>query len=249
MKSIVVANWKMNPASMKEAKRLFEATKKAIDIAKKVTLIVAPPALFLRELSTTYKGKKLSFASQNVHFELDGAHTGEVSLPQVVDAKVSYVLIGHAERRAMGETNEDTAKKVTAAISAKIMPILCVGETIRSSDGEHFNFVRAQLMTALAGVAPAKLGKILIAYEPVWAIGAPKPMTPRDMHEMTIFIRKAIVDQHGQAGMNIRILYGGSIDETNASTMVMEGDVHGLLVGRVSTDAKKLASLIQSLNV
>jgi triosephosphate isomerase len=249
MKSIVVANWKMNPSTMKEAKKLFEATKKAADISKNVTIIVAPPALFLRELSSVYKGKKLSFAIQNAHFERDGAHTGENSLAQAADAKAQYVLVGHAERRAAGETNEDTGKKVVAALALKLTPILCVGETVRSHDGEHFDHVREQLAVALAQVPPAKLNKILIAYEPVWAIGASTPMTPRDMHEMTIFIRKAIVDQHGQSGMNIRILYGGSIDETNALNMVRDGDVHGLLVGRASTDVKKFASLVQSLNI
>lgn len=248
MKSIVVANWKMNPASIKEAKKLFDATKKAADIGKNVSIIVAPPAIFLRELSGAYKGKKLSFALQNAHFERDGAHTGENSLAQGADAKAQYVLVGHAERRASGETNEDTAKKVTAALALKLTPILCVGETKRSHDGEHFDFVREQLAAALAHVQPAKLGKILIAYEPVWAIGAASPMTPRDMHEMTIFIRKSIVDSFGQAGMNIRILYGGSIDETTAYDMVRDGDVFGLLVGRASTDAKKFTSLVRSLN-
>lgn len=249
MKSIVIANWKMNPSTMKEAKKLFEATKKAAEGSKNVTIIVAPPALFLRELRVGYKGKKLSFAMQNAHFDRDGAHTGETSLAQAADAKVQYVIIGHAERRAAGETNEDTAKKMAAALAHKITPILCVGETTRSHDGEHFDHVREQLAVGLSEVPAAKLGKILIAYEPVWAIGASSPMTPRDMHEMTIFIRKAIVDSLGQAGMNIRILYGGSIDETNALNMVREGDVHGLLVGRASTDAKKFASLIQSLSI
>ena len=249
MKSIVVANWKMNPGSMKEAKKLFEATKKAADVSRNVTIIVAPPAIFLRELSGAYKGKKLSFAIQNAHFDQDGAHTGENSLAQAADAKAQYVIVGHAERRAAGETNEDTEKKVVAALAQKMTPILCVGETTRSHDGEHFDYVREQLAVALSQVPPAKLSKILIAYEPVWAIGAVAPMTPRDMHEMNIFIRKAIVDQHGQAGMNIRILYGGSIDETNALNIVRDGDVHGLLVGRASTDAKKFASLVQSLNV
>ena len=164
MKSIVVANWKMNPASMKEAKKLFEATKKAAESAKNVSIIVAPPALFLRELAAGYKGKKIAFAVQNVSAERDGAHTGENSLLQVADAKVSYVIVGHAERRAAGETNEDAGKKVAAALALKMTPILCVGETTRSANGEHFEYVREQLATALAQVPPAKLSKILIAY-------------------------------------------------------------------------------------
>ncbi|MDB5238334.1 MAG: triosephosphate isomerase, triosephosphate isomerase [Candidatus Kaiserbacteria bacterium] len=248
MKSIVVANWKMNPVSMKEAKKLFDATKKAADGAKNVTVIVAPPALFLRELRGAYKGKKLSFALQNAHFEQSGAYTGENSLTQADDAKIEYVIVGHAERRAAGETNEDTGKKVSAALALKMTPILCVGEATRSHNGEHFDFVREQLATALAQVPPAKLGKLLIAYEPVWAIGASTPMAPRDMHEMGIFIRKAIVDQHGQAGMNIRILYGGSIDATNAVEMLHEGDVMGFVLGRASYDAQKFSLLMKVLS-
>jgi triosephosphate isomerase len=247
MKSFVVANWKMNPASMREASRLFESTKKAAEAAKDVSVVVAPPSIFLRQLSMSYKGKKLSFASQNAHFDKGGAYTGEISMGQVKDAKASAVIIGHAERRAMGETNEETRAKVNAALALKLMPIFCVGESRRSGSGEHFLFVKEQLRTGLSDVAPASLGKVLIAYEPVWAIGASQAMQPAQMHEMAIFIRKSIVAMHGEKGMNAKILYGGSIDEGNAREMVAEGDVQGILVGRASTDAGKFSALIGSL--
>src|SRR3989344_3279143 len=116
MKSIVVANWKMNPASFKEAKKLFEAAEKSPN----VSLIVAPPAIFLRELAGGYRGKKLSFVVQNAHAEAKGAFTGEISIAQAHDAGASYVLVGHSERRAAGETNDDTRKKTSAAISARM---------------------------------------------------------------------------------------------------------------------------------
>jgi triosephosphate isomerase len=247
MKSIIVANWKMNPATMREGKRLLAATKKAADGAKHANVIVAPPSIFLRELRATYKGKKISFAAQNAHAEKSGAYTGEISFAQVKDACVSYVIIGHAERRAMGESNDDTRKKVAAALAIDMVPILCVGEASRSGSGEHFNFVKEQLRAGLADVLPQKLSKIIVAYEPVWAIGAVKPMSPRDMHEMAIFIRKAVVDLKGELGMAIKILYGGSIDEKTAPSMLRDGDVIGLLVGRASEDAAKFSALLQAI--
>jgi triosephosphate isomerase len=154
-----------------------------------VTVIVAPPAIYLRGLSGAYKGKRIAFAAQNASSEAGGAFTGEISLAQIRDAKATHVIVGHAERRAMGETNEDIKKKVAAVVGAGMTAVLCVGETARSSDGEHFDYVRGQLANGLADVPAGKLGRVIIAYEPVWAIGAQKPMGANDMHEMAIFIR------------------------------------------------------------
>lgn len=247
MKSLVVANWKMNPATLKEAKKLFEATKKAALSAKGVTVVVAPPAIFLRDIAGMQRGGKVGLAAQNVHYELAGAFTGEISVPQVRDAKANFALIGHAERRAMGETNEETRRKVAVAMEAKMTPILCVGEQERSQSGEHFTFVKEQLRVGLADVSPAKLSKVIIAYEPVWAIGASSAMQPREMHEMSIFIRKMIVERFGESGMNITVLYGGSVDAKNAPDMLRNGDVKGFLVGRVSVDSKAFGELLQAL--
>ncbi len=247
MKCIVVANWKMNPATIRDAKKLFEATKKAADGAPHVTLIVAPPAIYFRELKTGYKGRRITFAAQNARVESGGAFTGEISLAQYKDAGASYVVIGHAERRGMGETDEDTGKKVSAALVQKITPILCVGETERGSGGEHFEVVRAQLRAGFFNVEPAHVGRVIVTYEPLWTIGKEVAMNPRDMHEMAIFIRKTIVDLKGQVGMNIKILYGGSVDGNNAPAMMKYGDVHGFLVGRASEDGIKLASLLEAI--
>ncbi len=247
MKSIVVANWKMNPATWREAKKLLEATKEIANYAKNVTIIVAPPAIYIRELRTAHRRGRIAFAAQNAHFEPGGAFTGEISLAQAKDAGVSYAIIGHAERRALGESNDDTRKKVAAALSLNITPILCVGEIKRSSDGAYFNLIKEQVRTGLADVTPAQLKRVTIAYEPVWAIGGATAMSPRDMHEMVIFIRKTAVEMSGEKGMKIKILYGGSVDEANAAAMLREGDVHGLLVGRASEDKEKFTTLINAL--
>jgi triosephosphate isomerase len=248
MKSILVANWKMNPATFKEARKLFDATKKAAESVRNVSVIVAPPALYLRELAFGYKGKRLSFAAQNAYFEREGSFTGEISAAQVRESKATAVIVGHAERRAMGETNDDTRKKVAAALASGLMPILCVGESTRGTDGAHLQLIRQQLREGLADVPDAKISKVLIAYEPVWAIGAAKPMDARSMHEMAIFIRKTIVEKFGDVGMKSKILYGGSVDETNASEMRSDGDVDGLLVGRASLDPEKFKALIGALS-
>lgn len=246
-KFIVVANWKMHPASLREAKSLFDATRKVAERASKVTIIVAPPAIYLASLTALYKGRRIEFAAQSAHEDEVGAHTGEISIAQVKDAKARYLVVGHAERRARGEANDDTRREVRAALSHGMTPILCVGEGARSAGGEHFNFVRDQLKAGFQNVEPNAVSKVIVAYEPVWAIGSDEAMSSRSMHEMAIFIRKTIVELHGAKGHAVKILYGGAVNEKNAADMLQNGDVAGLLVGRASVDPKEFALLIASL--
>lgn len=243
-KTLVVANWKMNPATFGQAKRLFEAEKKAAEKTKGVSVVIAPPAVFLRELSGAYRGSKIAFAAQHAHFEAGGAYTGEISMSQAKDARASYVLVGHAERRMSGETNDDTRKKVAAALTAKLSPILCVGESTRTEGGEQYDVVREQLRAGLADVSPAKLKHVIVAYEPLWTVGKATTMAPHEMHQMAVFLRKCVVDTHGSGGRGLSILYGGSVDDTNASAMLTEGDVRGFLVGRASLDAAAFSRLL-----
>lgn len=248
MKSLVIANWKMNPQTLAEAKKLLEATKQAAGKAREVAVVVVPPAIFLHDLRTSYRGKRLAFGLQNAHFESAGSFTGEISLAQAQDAGAQWVIVGHAERRAMGETDEDVRRKVAGVLAVKMTPVLCVGEKTRDASGEHLNVVKEQLKIGLADVPASKLSKIVIAYEPVWAIGATEAMNPRDMHGMAIFIRKTLFDIYGKPGLSAKILYGGSIDETNAPVMLREGDIQGLLVGRASVDALRFTRLLKSLS-
>ncbi len=236
----------MNPPTFRDAKKLLEVTKKAAESAH-VPVIVCPPAVFLRELHQEFRGKYISYGVQNAHYEVGGAFTGEISLEEARDCGAAYVIVAHAERRAMGESSEDARKKVLAALAAKMTPILCIGESTRSTGGEHFDFVREQLRIGLADVPNTKVSKVIIAYEPVWAIGAAAAMRPHDMHEMAIFIRKTIVELHGEAGHSVVILYGGSIEDKNAPDMLRNGDVRGLLVGRASSDPERVQVLLQSI--
>lgn len=245
---MVIANWKMNPPTFREAKQLFAATKRAAERARGISLVVAPPAIFLRPLSETYKGKRIAFALQSGHWQERGAHTGEVSMLQGKDARASYVIVGHSESRARGETNEDTYKRAMAALALKLTPIICVGERERDHAGAHFTFVGAQLRAVCAQLTPAQSSRVIIAYEPVWAIGGEESMSPRDMHEMAIFIRKTIVGLHGGRGMSVKILYGGAATEENAAAMLDGGDIDGLLVGHVSVNAKRFSALLASLS-
>lgn len=247
MKLVVVANWKMNPPSYKEARLLFDATRRAADEARNLTVVVAPPSLYIRDLRAKYSGKRVAFAVQHALPELSGAHTGDVSLAQAADAKVTYAIIGHAERRAMGESAESIADQVAVALSLSITPILCVGERVRAQSGEYLKEIGDQLRSGLSKVETPQLKKLLIAYEPVWAIGSSHAMEPRDMHEMAIYIKKRLVEERGEVAMSIRILYGGSVDDTNALRMCTEGEVDGLLVGRSSSDSAKVTELLRAL--
>jgi triosephosphate isomerase len=238
----------MNPATFRDAKKLFDATRKAAEKARTASVIAAPPAIFLRELSARYRGSKVSFAVQHAHYEAGGAHTGDLSLAQAKDARAKYAIIGHAERRSLGETDDDARKKVASALALKITPILCVGESSRTDEGEQYDVIREQLRIGLADVAASSLSRVLLVYEPLWTIGKASAMDPREMHQMAIFMRKCVVESHGEGGRSLKILYGGSVDEKNAATMFREGDVLGFLVGRASIDPKKFPALLEAIS-
>lgn len=248
MKALIVANWKMNPPSLKDAKALLAVTKRVAASLRDITLIVAPPAIYLQPLAARARTGRTAFAIQNAHAAEGGAHTGETSMQQAKDVKATYVIVGHAERRAAGENDATIKAKVAAAFSLGLTPILCIGEESRGAGAEHFAVVRDQLHAALDGLPTNKISKLVVAYEPVWAIGATKAMQPPQMHEMSIFIRKAVVEKFGEAGHGVKVLYGGSIDAANAARMLQDGDVRGLLVGRASTDANGFAELLRAVH-
>ncbi len=245
MKAIIIGNWKMNPPTLKEAKKLLTDTKKGAAGVRGVQVVVAPPAVFLRSLA---EGRgRVAFAVQHAHFDAAGAHTGEMSMAQARDAKATYVIIGHAERREAGETDDDVRKKIVAALAAGLTPVVCVGEKSREGDGEHLAFVREQLRTALADIEAKQLLKIIVVYEPLWTIGTSTTMQPRDMHEMSIFIRKVLLEKFGEVAHKVTILYGGSVEGHNAAAMLQGGDVKGFLVGHASWNGKTFAEVLQAV--
>ncbi|MFA6274497.1 MAG: triose-phosphate isomerase, partial [Candidatus Paceibacterota bacterium] len=190
IKKIVIANWKMNPASLKEAEKLFSSIVKNISTLKKTEVIICPPVLYLANLKKI--SKRFAFGAQNIFFEEKGAYTGEISAEMVESLGAKYVILGHSERRSRGETNLEINKKIKSAISGNLLPILCVGETERDETHNYFNIIKDQILECLNGIQKDLISKIIIAYEPVWALSTTierKDATAKDFSEMSLFIR------------------------------------------------------------
>ena len=248
-KKLIVANWKMNPESLKEAKKLFNAIKSKNFNTKKLISVICPPYLFESDLALNYSGGKYKFGFQDIHFDSDNKSTGEVSTEMAKNSKVEYVILGHSERRENGETNEIVANKIKKTIDAGLTPIICIGENERDEHGNYLRFVEKQIFESLARLSKVNLSKIVIVYEPVWTIGKGKrSMDSHEIHQMTIFIKKILVNLVGKSvAMNIPILYGGSVDADNSKEIVEMGEVDGLLVGRSSLNSHAFGDILKNL--
>lgn len=239
---LVVGNWKMNPKTEKEAITLFKALVKTVPEKSKLVRVLLVPAVYYASLRAV-KQKVISLGVQNIHHELDGAHTGDIAL-SMFNKQPLYVMCGHSERRALGETDQDVNKKVLLTLKAKSKVILCVGEKERDHGILFFGVIRDQLEKALNQIPRKDISSIVIAYEPVWAIGkhAPRPATAEEVREVVIFIKKVLVDLFGPSVLpEVKILYGASVDSKDAQDLVQEGGVDGLLLGRASLDPKEYA--------
>jgi triosephosphate isomerase len=186
--------------------------------------------------------------AQNVHPESLGAFTGEVSIPMLKSLDVSHVIIGHSERRKAGETDNEVNAKMMSVIKAGLTAIVCIGETKRDHGAQYLGYIEAQIRTACAGLSRAKLGYLVIAYEPVWAIGTGNTATPGDVHEMKLFIEKTLTDLYGRNyAQKVRVLYGGSVNPKNAGELMRDGMVDGFLVGGASLSAKDFSDIISAV--
>ncbi|OGG47840.1 triose-phosphate isomerase [Candidatus Kaiserbacteria bacterium RIFCSPHIGHO2_01_FULL_49_13] len=247
-KKIVIANWKNYPTTKRDALKLFGAAKKSAARARGVTTIICPPAIFLPLFSA--RGKIL-LGSQNVSGETTGAHTGELSASMLSPFRVTYVIVGHSERRALGEDEAVVAKKVRRALAEGIRPVLCIGEAKRDTQGAYHEFLRQEIRSALIGLSSAEVKRVLIAYEPIWAIGksAADAMKPGEVHETVIFIRKTLTEIVDRSTTErVPILYGGSVELDNVVSLYTYGDVDGFLVGHASTDAKIFDEMLGSIS-
>lgn len=246
-KQIVIGNWKMNPLTTKEAEKLFSVIAKEVSGIKKTEVVMCPPYIYLEKLKKI-RTSKIKLGVQDTFGGDVGAFTGEVSADMLDNFGVKYTILGHSERRSMGESNADINKKIKSALASGLSVILCVGESVRDQDHGYFNFVKAQLEECLAGVSKNLTSKIIIAYEPVWAISTTvdrKDATAPDSLEMSIFIKKVLSDKFGGEVSKIRIIYGGSVNTKDAAEFLENGGVDGLLVGRASLDAKKFTEIIK----
>ncbi len=248
-KTVIAGNWKMNktPSETKE----YMTTLKAIfpkgrwcDVALCVPAVCIPVAIrALRE-------SRVGIGAENCNANASGAYTGEISTHMLVDAGCKYVIIGHSERRAMGETDADVNAKVLAALDAGLIPILCCGETLEQRENDiTCEWITMQIKAALRSVTEEKVRKIIIAYEPIWAIGTGKTATPEQAEEVCEHIRTVIRKLYGsKSARAVSILYGGSMNEKNAFELLEQPDIDGGLIGSASLVPEKFVKIIEAAN-
>ena len=247
MKKLIVGNWKMNPETAEEAKRIASGIVKFSKNIKKTEVVVCPPILFISAVAEASKKTKVSIGAQDAFYEPKGAYTGSISVDMLKRIGVKYVILGHSERRELGETDELVNKKIKVCLKNNVTPIVCVGEKTRDAHGYYLAFMKKEIEHSLAGIKRKDLKDIVIAYEPVWAVGnkALKAISAEDLSEMVIYIKRTLADLFGQsAALSVRILYGGSVNKENAGEFFYGGGLSGLLVGRDSLDIKKFADII-----
>jgi len=234
----VAANWKMFKTVHDGFVYVKELARLVQDVSD-VEIVVAPPFTALHTCAEAARNTSIGIAGQDVHFEKEGAFTGEVSAGMLKEAGADYVIIGHSERRTLfGETDAGVAKKVAAALAAALTPIVCIGETLAERErGETFGVLDRQLRDGLGGVPAAELPGLVIAYEPVWAIGTGRTATAEQAQEAHAHIRRRLRETFGdEPAASCRILYGGSVKPANTRELVMQPDVDGALVGGASLD-------------
>jgi len=246
-KPMVAGNWKMNK-TLSEAAELLEALKPELMGIETVDLVVCTPYIDLPLANETLDGSNIKVGAQNLHWEASGAYTGEVSAPMLKDL-CEYVIIGHSERRAMfGETDETVNKKVVAALGSGLLPIVCVGETLEENEaGQTEAVVDRMVREGLKGLTGEEAAKIVIAYEPVWAIGTGKTATPEqanDVHKNVV--RPILREMFGaEVGNGMRILYGGSVKPGNAAELFGQSDIDGGLIGGASLKSADFVGIVK----
>lgn len=247
---LVVANWKLHHTHL-EAIAFLERLWHLLDADdyRRAEIAICPAFTALRSAQLTIEtdGMPYRLGAQDVFWEPSGAYTGEVSVPMLAKLDVRYVIVGHSERRRLfGETDEVVAKKAAAVASGGLVPIVCVGEVAEERDaGVTESVLERQLDAVLATYPAAALGELVIAYEPVWAIGSGTPATPEDAQQVARYVRGLVASRVGEAAASrVRVLYGGSVDVGNAVAFLAESDIDGLLVGGASLDPERFAQLL-----
>jgi triosephosphate isomerase len=244
----VVGNWKLNK-TIGDAVALVTELKNQLGAVKGVAVGVAPPFTAIAAVAKRLEGSSIATCAQDCFWEAGGAFTGEVSAPLLVDAGASWTIVGHSERRHMfGDTVEGVGKKARAALAAGLGVIACVGETLAERDaGRTLAVVDDQLAGALAGVDAAALPRLVIAYEPVWAIGTGRTATPAQAQEVHAHLRGQLAERFGAtAAATIRIQYGGSVKASNAEALIAQPDIDGALVGGASLDAAEFVAIVKA---
>lgn len=239
----------MNPTNLLDAKKIVSSVNKLSTKLNNTDVVLCPPFIYLPKLVSNKKNGNVSFGAQNSYSEERGSYTGEISPIMLKEFGAKYVIIGHSERRAMGETDEIVSKKIALAIDIGLKPILCVGESEHDSHGVYLDTLKNQIKMSLQKVQKKYISELIIAYEPIWAIGAKEPMSTSVINEMVIFVKKVVSDMYGhENGISIPVLYGGSVSFRNAADIVLNGGVNGLLVGRESINPEGFVELLKAVD-
>lgn len=243
-KPIIAGNWKMNK-TIKEGLEFIEEVKGQTE--GDVEVLVCASFTLLKDLKLATKGTNIKIGAQNMHYENSGAFTGEVAPANLVEIGMDYVIIGHSERREYyGETDETCNKKVLKAIEVGIDPILCCGETLEEREADKtMDKVKGQIVAGLAGVKAEDLAKVVIAYEPIWAIGTGKTATAEQANEVIAYIRQVVRDIYGDLADQVRIQYGGSVKPANVAEIMGQSDIDGALVGGASLKPADFLGLLK----
>jgi len=245
---VIAGNWKMNKP-IGDAVALAQQLKTALAGVDSVELIVCPVFTALQAVSRELAGSNISVGAQNVHWENSGAFTGEISPAMLTEIPVSHVIIGHSERRQyFGETDATVNQRSKAALAARLVPIVCVGESLdERQSGTTEKVVGSQLTGSLAGLTNADMEQVIVAYEPVWAIGTGLTATPEQAQEVHAFIRQLLRSTFGSVADKVRILYGGSVKASNAGELLQQADIDGALVGGASLNAADFAGIAKAV--
>ena len=247
-KVIIAGNWKMNK-TVSEAMELVNGLKRELANIENIDIVVVPPYTALSEISDMLVNSNIELGAQDVYWETKGAFTGEVSPVMLKDLGVKYVVIGHSERRMyFGETNETVNKKVKSALKEGLVPIMCVGERLEEREtGKTFDVVRNHVEGGLSGISKEDVLKLVIAYEPVWAIGTGKTATPEQAEEVHKYIREDILSKiyDKTVALNLRIQYGGSVKPDNIEDLIKKPDIDGALVGGASLKVEQFVPIVK----
>lgn len=246
---IIVANWKAYVEDLARAKTLLTLSKRLVR-DRSLTLVLAPPAPLLGALAASH-GTDIALAAQDVSATTGGAKTGESTAQTFATVGATYAIIGHSERRAAGDSNAVITEKMSHALAHGLIPILCVGESERDSAGEYLVHIREEITSALTNLTPKERKSVIVAYEPLWAIGkdASFAIRPDDLAEMVLYVRKVLAEQlPGKTALDALVLYGGSVAVENACALAESTGINGFLVGHASVDAEQFSALVNELS-
>lgn len=247
-KPFIAGNWKMNN-TREAAKALADALKPLVADIRDVEIAVAPTFTCLQDVAEILRGSNIELSAQNISYAVKGAYTGEISADMLKDVGCTHAIIGHSERRQFfGETDEGVSRRVRAALDNDIVPIVCIGESLEEREsGKTFDVVLGQLVNGLSSVRREEADRVVIAYEPVWAIGTGKTATPEQAQEVHAAIRAKLNELFGaEVGEAMRLQYGGSVKASNAKELLGQKDIDGALVGGASLKAEDFAAIVKA---